>query len=206
MMMVAVIALAAIVVSPAMAFREVMEEHGRGPGGVADIAVAKGLDLTAGQTEKINTLREAHLKEIKPLRDQLSKMRAELRSAWLQTTPDRDRIMAFQQDATNLRNRMEEEDDRAPPGSLPGSDPGTAGEGPGRWRGPGHSQAGRLSPVIRILFKEHCQGRRGGVNRPWRIIKASRIPASSFGREVDWVQCFTSGKPQVFLHTMGRIK
>jgi Spy/CpxP family protein refolding chaperone len=108
MMMVAVIALAAIAVSPAMAFREGMEEHGRRPGSVADIAVARGLDLTAGQTEKINTLREAHLKEIKPLRDQLSKMRGELRSAWLQTTPDRDRIMALQQEAANLRNRMEE--------------------------------------------------------------------------------------------------
>jgi len=35
-------------------------------------------------------------------------MRNELRSAWLQTTPDRDKIITLQRDASNLRNRMEE--------------------------------------------------------------------------------------------------
>jgi len=35
-------------------------------------------------------------------------MRNELRSAWLQTTPDRDKITALQRDATNLRNQMQE--------------------------------------------------------------------------------------------------
>jgi Spy/CpxP family protein refolding chaperone len=108
MMIIAVIVLAAIVVSPAMAYKGMWGGYGSGPGNVADIAAAHDLNLTAEQTEKINTLREAYLKEIKPLRDQLYGMRGELRSSWLQTTPDRDKITTLQRDAMNLRNRMEE--------------------------------------------------------------------------------------------------
>jgi hypothetical protein len=37
--------------------------YGYGPGNVADIGAARGLDLTAEQTEKINAMRAAHLKD-----------------------------------------------------------------------------------------------------------------------------------------------
>jgi Spy/CpxP family protein refolding chaperone len=106
MMIVAAITLAATWVSPATAVREWPGGYGREPGNVADIATGQDLNLTAGQTEKINTLRQAHLKDIKPLQEQLFKKSRELRSHWLARTPDRDRILALQKEVQNLRYQM----------------------------------------------------------------------------------------------------
>jgi len=106
MTVVAVIALAAIVASPAMAYRGMGMGYGSGPGNVADIGAARGLDLTAEQTAKINALREAHLKDIKPLQDQMLSKSGELRSLWLVTTPDKEKILALQKDAQGLRDQL----------------------------------------------------------------------------------------------------
>jgi Spy/CpxP family protein refolding chaperone len=106
MMIVAVIALAAIVTSPAMAYRGMGMGYGSGPGNVADIGAARGLDLTAEQTEKINAMREAHLKDIQPLRDQMYSKSQELRSLWLAATPDREKIVAHQREAQGLRDQL----------------------------------------------------------------------------------------------------
>lgn len=103
---VAVIALAAIVASPAMAYRGMGVGYGSGPGNVADIGAARGLDLTAEQAGKINTMRAAHLKDIQPLQDQMLSKSKEMRSLWLATTPDKEKIIALQKEAQGLRDQL----------------------------------------------------------------------------------------------------
>ena len=106
MMIVAVIALAAIVASPAMAYRGMGVGYGSGPGNVVDIGAARGLDLTAEQTEKINIMRAAHLKDIQPLKDQMLSKSKEMRSLWLAATPDKEKIIALQKEAQGLRDQL----------------------------------------------------------------------------------------------------
>jgi len=106
MMIVAVIALAAVVASPAMAYRGMGGGYGYGPGNVADVAAGRGLDLTAEQTEKINAMRAAHLKDIQPLQDQMLSKSRELRSLWLAATPDKEKILALQQETRSLRDQL----------------------------------------------------------------------------------------------------
>ena len=106
MTVITVIVLAAIVASPAMAHREMGVVYGSGPGSVADIAAVRGLDLTSGQTERINALREAHLNDIKPLQDQLFVKGGDLRRLWLARTPDQERIMSLQKEVQGLRNQL----------------------------------------------------------------------------------------------------
>lgn len=106
MTVVAVIALAAVVASPAMAYRGMRVGYGNGPGNVADIGAARGLDLTADQTEKINAMRAAHLKDIQPLQDQMYSKSRELRSLWLAATPDKEKIVALQKEAQGLRDQL----------------------------------------------------------------------------------------------------
>jgi Spy/CpxP family protein refolding chaperone len=103
---VAVIALAAVAASPAMAYRGMGAGYGSGPGNVADIGAARGLDLTAEQTEKINVLREAHMKDIKPHQDQMLSKSRELRSLWLAATPDKEKILALQKEVQGLRDQL----------------------------------------------------------------------------------------------------
>ena len=93
----AVIVLAAIAASPATAHREWRGGYGSGPGNVADIAGISGLNLSAEQTQRIGTLREAHRRDIKPLQEQLMGKGRQLRELWLAKTPDRERILALQQ-------------------------------------------------------------------------------------------------------------
>ena len=66
----------------------------------------RGLDLTAEQKEKINTLREAHLKDVKPLQDQLYVKSRELKDLWLAKTPDRESILTLQREVQALRNQL----------------------------------------------------------------------------------------------------
>ena len=106
MTVVAVIALAAIVSSPAMAYRGMGGGFDRGPGGYAMMDPARGLDLTAEQKEKINALREAHLKDVKPLQDQLYVKGRELKGLWLAETPDRESILTLQREVQALRNQL----------------------------------------------------------------------------------------------------
>lgn len=106
MMIVTVIALAAVVTSPAMAYRGMGAGYGSGPGNVADIGTARGLDLTAEQAEKINAIRAAHLKDIQPLQGQMLSKSRELRNLWLAATPDKEKITAFQKEARDLRDQL----------------------------------------------------------------------------------------------------
>ena len=93
---------------PAVAYRDGRVGYGKGPGNVEDIAAERDLDLTAQQREKISALREAHLRDIKPLQEQLVVKSRELKELWLSSTPDRESILARQRELHSLRNLLME--------------------------------------------------------------------------------------------------
>jgi Spy/CpxP family protein refolding chaperone len=64
------------------------------------------LNLTADQNEKLGTLRETHLREVKPLRDQIFSKGGELRLLWLQRTPDQQKIVTVQKEVRTLRDQL----------------------------------------------------------------------------------------------------
>jgi len=80
--------------------------YGSGPGNVEDIAEERGLDLTLEQREKIMTLRQVHLMDIKPLQEMLYVKGRELRDLWLAAAPDRESILALQKEVQALRNQL----------------------------------------------------------------------------------------------------
>jgi len=90
--------------------------YGPGPGrghGAADYygpdgSVLSQLNLTPEQTAKINALREANLRDMKPLKDKMFSKRGDLRLLWLQTNPDQNKIMAAQKDIRALRDQMQD--------------------------------------------------------------------------------------------------
>jgi Spy/CpxP family protein refolding chaperone len=107
--MIAIAILTTVAVSaPAMAYRDVRVGYGKGPGTVEDIAADRDLELTLDQKEKIGVLREAHLRDIKPLQEQLSVKSRELKELWLSSTPDREMILARQREVHSLRNQLME--------------------------------------------------------------------------------------------------
>lgn len=104
MTMIAVIALAAVMTSPAEARRG----WGGNPGDgyYYDLAATPGLNLTAEQSGKLNALREAHLREIKPLQDQRYSKSSEMRLLWLERTPDQKKILTVQKEVRTLRDQL----------------------------------------------------------------------------------------------------
>ena len=87
---------------------------GRGPGygpcQSGDVQGLPGLNLSADQENKIRTLRDAHLKEIKPLQDQLFSKRGELKLLWLQQQPNEEKITAVQREIRNLRDQLQDKE------------------------------------------------------------------------------------------------
>ena len=88
---------------------------GRGHGGRhcynpgdGPLPAAGQLNLTAEQTEKIKALRDAHLKDVTPLRDKMFSKRSELKLLWLQASPDQNKIMAVQKEIRALRDQLED--------------------------------------------------------------------------------------------------
>jgi Spy/CpxP family protein refolding chaperone len=79
-----------------------------GPGDGGDIQSIPELGLTDAQTAQIRDLREANLKDIKPLRDKMFSKRGELKLLWLQKTPDREKITAAQKEIGSLRDQMQD--------------------------------------------------------------------------------------------------
>jgi Spy/CpxP family protein refolding chaperone len=80
---------------------------GRGFGGPA-YGVPPIPNLTAEQSAQIQALQKAHLDEIAPLRDELLKKGAELRSLWSTPNPDQAAITAKQKDILNLQTKLQE--------------------------------------------------------------------------------------------------
>lgn len=108
----AVVALAIVVASPAMAYRCMQgpqQDRGfRGPFNCGLAEKAEGVGLAAEQMEKINALREAHLKEIKPIKDQLHSKRGDLRIEWMAKNPDKEKILGLQKEVETLRGQLAE--------------------------------------------------------------------------------------------------
>ena len=85
---------------------------GRGPGygncQSGDLQGLAALNLTADQEAKIKSLREAQLKEAKPLQDKMFSKRGELKLLWLQQNPDREKIVAVQKEIRSLRDQLQD--------------------------------------------------------------------------------------------------
>jgi zinc resistance-associated protein len=104
------ISMAALFVA-ALATSAIASGGGRGPGyGPCDRSgrAAAALKLTDEQTAKIKAMREAHWKEMKPLRESMFAKRDELRKLWLAPSPDEARIQAAQKEMRTLRDQMED--------------------------------------------------------------------------------------------------
>jgi Spy/CpxP family protein refolding chaperone len=85
---------------------------GRGPGygncQSGDLQGLAALNLTTDQEAKIKSLREAQLKEAKPLQDKMFSKRGELRLLWLQQNPDKEKIVAVQKEIRSLRDQLQD--------------------------------------------------------------------------------------------------
>jgi len=106
MTMIAVIALMAIMVSPAAARMGMRGGYGYGTYYAADITTAPGLNLTDVQITKLNALRDAHLRDTKSLQDQMYNKRGETRLLWLERTPDQKKILTIQKEVRTLRDQL----------------------------------------------------------------------------------------------------
>ena len=73
-----------------------------------DFAGAAGLNLTADQTEKLQTLRQTMQQETKPLRDKMFAARGDLRLLWADKNPNQDKIVAAQKEMRSLRDQMQD--------------------------------------------------------------------------------------------------
>ncbi len=81
---------------------------GPGPGYGPGMAWGSGLNLTPEQTQKMEALRESHLKETLPLRNELQIKQLELRTLWAQTNPDQAKILAKQKELNAFREQLQE--------------------------------------------------------------------------------------------------
>lgn len=66
------------------------------------------LNLTDEQKTKIEALRTAAEKDLKPIRQKLFDKSVELRRLWLQVNPDKDKIIASQKEIRTLRDSMQD--------------------------------------------------------------------------------------------------
>jgi Spy/CpxP family protein refolding chaperone len=66
------------------------------------------LNLTSEQKTRIQTLREANMRDVKPLQDRMFSKRGDLKLLWLQTNPDKEKILATQKDIRELRDQMQD--------------------------------------------------------------------------------------------------
>src|SRR4030042_3570020 len=76
---------------------------GYGPGGWA-----AALNVSSEQTQKMQTLREAHFKETIPLRNEIMSKRIEMQTLWAQTNPDQEKILAKQKEINALMAQLQE--------------------------------------------------------------------------------------------------
>jgi Spy/CpxP family protein refolding chaperone len=81
---------------------------GYGYGAGTESCVGFNLNLTAEQSAKIQALRETHLKEITPLRNQIFSKQAELKLLWVQSNPDKNKIVSTQKEISDLQYRIKE--------------------------------------------------------------------------------------------------
>lgn len=84
--------------------------QGRGPGmmrgGSGGYCSDGNTNLTAEQSKEIKALRDKHLEEITPLRNDLFAKRSELRLLWNKETPDRDQIKAKESEIDAIQDQL----------------------------------------------------------------------------------------------------
>lgn len=68
--------------------------------------MSAALNLSAEQSEQIQSLRVAHLKEIQPLRNSLYAKSQELKLLWLEKTPDQEKIQAATREIRAIRDQI----------------------------------------------------------------------------------------------------
>jgi Spy/CpxP family protein refolding chaperone len=84
---------------------------GNGPGGDRDYhrdKIFKKLNLSDEQKTKIEALRTATHRELRPTREKMFDKSVELRRLWLQASPDKDKIYAAQKELRTLRDQMQD--------------------------------------------------------------------------------------------------
>ncbi len=81
-------------------------EHFKGRGELP--ALWAKLNLTETQKSRLKSLRESHVKEIRPLQEQIFGKGGDLRLLWLQPNPDKEKISALQKEIRSLREQMQE--------------------------------------------------------------------------------------------------
>jgi len=129
------------------------DDPGYGPRGPGDGpgAWAQKLNLSAEQTQKMQTLRESFFKETIPLRNEMTIKKLELQTLWAQAKPDGEKILAKQKEINALRAQFQEKatksrlearniltpEQQAQVGTFWGS---------GRGFGPGHGMRGGFGP------------------------------------------------------------
>ncbi len=79
---------------------------GPGMGGGMVFHALDNLNLSAEQWSKVQALKEAHLKDVVPLQNQLFAKRNELRLLWSQANPDAGQIQAKQKELGDLHTQM----------------------------------------------------------------------------------------------------
>lgn len=81
--------------------------YGRGMGygyGVPPVS-----NLTPDQATQIQSIQQAHLKDVTPLQQQLLAKKMELRAAWLAQNPDQAKINAVQKEVFDLIDKLQQE-------------------------------------------------------------------------------------------------
>ncbi|MGD0276485.1 MAG: Spy/CpxP family protein refolding chaperone [Syntrophales bacterium] len=68
----------------------------------------RGLNLTSEQHAKIDQLRIAHMKDVKPLVDQMFIKHGDLRQLWLEKEPNEGKIIALQKEIQGLRDKLQD--------------------------------------------------------------------------------------------------
>lgn len=82
---------------------------GGGPGmGMGHGGYPYAASLSPEQSQKLQALQEAFLKEITPIQSQLFTKKSELRLLWSQANPDQEQIMAKQAEINSLQQQLQE--------------------------------------------------------------------------------------------------
>jgi Spy/CpxP family protein refolding chaperone len=93
---------------PADAMRGGGKGHGSGSCYGNDLSGVKGLNLTAEQKTKIEDMRTAHMKDVKPIQDKMHSKAGDLRLLWLEKSPDEAKIRATEKEIRALRDQMQD--------------------------------------------------------------------------------------------------
>jgi Spy/CpxP family protein refolding chaperone len=101
-----ILTVAILFFSAALAFAQ---PWGRGMGpGFGGPHIDPTLNLTQEQADKLQKLHESYLSEVTPLQNRLFTIRAEIRLLWEEMNPDRDKLMQRQNEAIEIRKRLDE--------------------------------------------------------------------------------------------------